>query len=102
MEHLIVLVTAPHEEAGRIQEALVRERLAACVNMVGADSFYIWEGKEERAKEALLIMKTTSRKLSGLVKRVKELHPYDVPEVIALPVSGGNADYLKWVSDSLE
>ena len=104
MSHeLLVLVTAPNEdEARRIANALVEERLAACVNMVGAiESVYRWEGQVTTDREALLIIKTTDDRYEDLEKRVKELHSYSTPEVIAFKIERGSSEYLSWLQDSV-
>ncbi len=95
----LVLVTAPDAEAGaRLGRALVDERLAACVNVVpGLRSIYRWEGEIQDDAEVLLLVKTRADRLENLTTRVRELHPYDVPEVLVLAVDGGSADYLDWV-----
>ncbi|MEB2837100.1 MAG: divalent-cation tolerance protein CutA [Desulfurococcales archaeon] len=94
----VVLVTAPPSEAERLARALVERRLAACVNVVpGLRSVYWWEGRVEEAEESLLIIKTSGSALDSLLEAVKELHPYEVPEAIALPVEAGLGDYLEWV-----
>jgi periplasmic divalent cation tolerance protein len=97
----VVLVTASSpDEGARIAEALVSERLAACVNRVdGISSVYWWKGKVERESETLLIAKTRGELVDRLIARVKELHSYSVPEVIALPIEAGNADYLNWIAE---
>lgn len=99
---VLCLITAGSSEEGeRIAEALVRARLAACVNLArGVESFYRWEGKFCREGEVLLIVKSLRALLPELVKKVKELHSYSVPEVIAFPIVGGSEDYLKWVRES--
>ena len=101
-EAVVVLVTAGSVEEGtRIGDALVAEHLAACVNMIsGVRSCFIWEGRSQTANECLLICKTTRDTLERLVTRVKELHSYTVPEVIALPVVAGLPAYLAWVGES--
>ena len=96
---MIVLVTAPAADAKKLQETLVKEGLAACINLVPVDSFYTWEGKQERAKELLLVMKTKIALFEELEKRVKELHPYEVPEVLAIPILKGSSGYLKWIDE---
>jgi periplasmic divalent cation tolerance protein len=97
---LVVLVTTPTpERAAEIARALVEERLAACGNVLPAiRSIYRWEGKVEDEAEALLVLKTTRARLEALRDRVLALHPYEVPEVIALPVEGGSARYLEWIA----
>jgi periplasmic divalent cation tolerance protein len=94
-----VLVTAPDaEKAAELGRALVEEKLVACVNVVpGVRSIYRWEGRVEDASEALLVMKTPQFRMKELVDRVVELHPYDVPEVMALSVADGHGPYLDWV-----
>ncbi len=100
---VVVLLTGPDlETMGRLGETLVNERLAACVNLVpGLISVYRWQGAVEQAHEVLAIVKTTSDLVRALERKVGELHPYDVPEVIVLPVTGGSAKYLDWVTDSV-
>lgn len=100
---LIVLVTTPNaEEAARIAEVLVSEQLAACVNIVpGIESIYRWEGNVTRDQEALMIIKTTAERYDELERRVKELHSYSTPEVIALRIERGSEQYLNWLRDSL-
>lgn len=104
MSHVVVLVTGPSaDEAERIGRALVEERLAACANLIPSiSSAYWWKGKIEEATEALLILKTRQDLVERLVTRVRALHSYTVPEVIALPILGGNPDYLRWIDDSVE
>jgi len=99
----VVLVTARDQgEAQRIAEQVVNERLAACVNIVpGVSSTYVWRGEVERAGEVLLLMKTSREKLDYLFKRVKELHSYEVPELLALPIERSSPEYLKWLEESL-
>jgi len=96
---VIALTTAPSAEvAERIGHSLVEERLAACANVVaGITSIYRWRGSMEREDEVLVILKTTRRGVPALERRVVELHPYEVPEVIVLPVDAGHAPYLAWV-----
>jgi periplasmic divalent cation tolerance protein len=100
---LLVLVTAPNEDlAKRVASALVEERLAACVNIVASiESVYRWEGKVTTDREALLIIKTTAARYEQIEQRVKELHTYSTPEVIAIKIERGSSDYLSWLSDSV-
>jgi periplasmic divalent cation tolerance protein len=97
---LLVLVTAPDpDRAAEIARALVEERLAACGNVLsGLRSIYRWEGKVQDEPEALLLLKTTRARFEALRARVLALHPYQVPEVIALPVEAGSAAYLAWIA----
>ena len=92
-------MTAPDAEvAERLARTLVDERLAACANIVpGVVSVYRWEGEVQRDSEVLVILKTSAEVLDDLESRAVELHPYDVPEVLALPVRGGHEPYLDWV-----
>ncbi len=99
---VVVFITAPNEnEAAEIARVLVESRLAACVNIVkNIRSIYSWEGNIEDESEVLMVVKTTKDLFSSLADKVKELHTYDVPEIIALPVVDGHQDYLKWIHDS--
>lgn len=99
----IALTTlSSREQAEQLAEALVAERLAACVNVLGpVASIYRWEGKVERDEEVLLFIKTTRAGVEPLKTRVLELHPYDTPEFLAFEVDGGTPDYLAWVVDSV-
>jgi periplasmic divalent cation tolerance protein len=99
-EALVVLVTTPTpERAAEIARAVVEERLAACGNVVpGLRSIYRWEGKVQDDPEALLVLKTTRARFEALRDRVIALHPYQVPEVIALRVEAGSAAYLAWIA----
>ena len=98
----VILCTAPADEVENIVRPLVEEKLVACVNVAEVKSFFRWEGKMETEKESLLVMKTRTDKISDVIARVRELHSYDVPEVIALPVIGGFEGYLDWVKNSVE
>jgi periplasmic divalent cation tolerance protein len=100
----VVLVTCPTLALARkIARGAVENRLVACVSVVRSpvESFYTWRGKLESVREHLLIMKTTAQRLSQLAKEVQRLHPYDVPEFIALPVTDGSRDYLSWLCESV-
>lgn len=98
---LLVFCTCPDaDSAARIAEALVGERLAACVNTLpGLRSVYRWQGAVERAEEVLLLIKTTAARLDALKDRVVDLHPYELPEVVAVEVAGGLAAYLAWIAE---
>jgi len=101
---IVVLVTCgSRKEARKIALALVERRLAACVNEIGSGvtSTYRWKDKIESAKEFLLLAKTTRRRFAALRSAVRELHSYDVPEIIALPIATGSVDYLDWVAKSV-
>ncbi len=98
---IIVLITASsNDEAVKIGTFLVEEHLAACVNIVpGIRSLFLWEGKNRVEQETLLLCKSRHDLLNKLISRVKELHSYSVPEILALPVIGGSSDYLSWLQD---
>lgn len=95
----VVLVTAPDAETGaRLARALVAEGLVACVNIVpGLRSFYRWQGALQEETEVLLVIKTRADRLPALTERVRALHPYELPEVVALATAGGSDAYLAWV-----
>ena len=99
---IVVLITAAsREEADRIARRLVEDRLAACVNVVPqVRSLFVWEGKLSQEDEVLLVVKSRRSRFEQLAAAVKQLHSYSVPEIIALPVVMGSADYLRWVSES--
>jgi periplasmic divalent cation tolerance protein len=101
MEALVVYITAPNEEeAAAISRTLVQEHLAGCVNIVkDIRSIYSWQGKVEDDEEVLMIVKTRMKLFSALTARVKELHSYTVPEVIAIPIIDGSEDYIKWLKE---
>jgi periplasmic divalent cation tolerance protein len=100
--YCVVLITAPVEKAQDLARHIVDRKLGACVNRVQeVESLYWWKGKVERDKESLLVVKTSLSKLDELIREVKALHPYTVPEIIALPIVGGNEDYLNWIDESL-
>ena len=101
---IVVLVTCgSEEEATKIANSLIEERLAACVNIISPGrSIYRWEGKIWDEKEWLLIIKTQKKRFEELEKKVKSLHSYSVPEIIALPIVKGSASYLKWLEEMTE
>jgi periplasmic divalent cation tolerance protein len=94
---IVVLVTAgSEEEARKIAGLLVKEKKAACVNIVpGVDSLFRWKGKIDSACESLLLVKTRASRFPEIISLVKEIHSYEVPEIIALPITGGSEDYLR-------
>jgi periplasmic divalent cation tolerance protein len=99
---LVALVTCPPDKAEDLASSIVESRLAACVNIIGrVTSVYTWEGKIEKDSEALLIIKTNRKTYDAFEKRVKELHPYDVPEIICLPIELGSSAYLAWLNQSI-
>lgn len=100
----IVLVTCGNAaEARRIARAAMTRRLAACVNILpgSVQSIYRWKGKVEEAREVLMVMKTTARRLAELEREVKRLHSYDVPEFIAVAIAAGSRKYLAWIAESV-
>jgi len=100
--YIVILVTAMNvEEANKISKKLVEDKLVACVNILDqVKSIFRWEGKIDEAQEVLMIMKSRKDLFKKIVKVVKSLHSYSVPEVIALPVIDGNKDYLDWIKNS--
>ena len=101
-QSVIVLTTFPADgDAEKLGRTLVEERLAACVNILPPmQSIYRWQGKVERADERQLLIKTNYRRLRDLEKRIKELHPYEVPEFLAVYVEGTSKEYMSWLLDS--
>ncbi|XP_049799622.1 protein CutA homolog [Schistocerca nitens] len=98
-----VFVTTPNEEvAKKLAHGLVNKRMAACVNIIPKiTSVYMWEGKVNEDTEVLMMIKTKTSRVEDLTSFVKENHPYDVCEVIALPIEKGNAPYLDWINDTV-
>ena len=103
MKHYFIYITCGDtEEARRLASALVEERLAACANIIsGMRSVYRWKGAVEQAAETILILKTTEDRAGPLTDRVKELHSYECPCIVMLPITGGNPDFLRWIEDSV-
>lgn len=101
--HIVILITASNKkEAKRIALMLVKNKLAACVNVLGGvESFFWWQAKVDCSSEALLIVKSGKSKLPKIIKLVKKIHSYKVPEIIALPIIGGYKHYLDWIDESL-
>ncbi len=102
-ERVVALSTVGSaEDAERIARALVERRLAACVNVVsGVASFYRWKGEVCRDEEGLLVVKTRAEKLDALREAFVALHPYELPELVALPIEAGHAPYLAWLDESV-
>jgi len=101
--YVIIFITASNKkEAQRIAKALLENKLAACVNIVDKiESFFWWQGRIDRAQEALLIVKSSKTKLAKIIALVKSIHSYQVPEIIAFAITGGNRDYLRWIDESV-
>jgi periplasmic divalent cation tolerance protein len=102
--HVVLFITtADTKEAQRIADSLLEARKAACVNIVPeVSSSFWWQGKPEQAQESLLIVKSQASALDEIVDLVKKHHSYDVPEIIALPIIGGNPDYLDWIGNEVK
>ncbi|MBL7126256.1 MAG: divalent-cation tolerance protein CutA [Dehalococcoidales bacterium] len=100
--YIIVLITSDSiEETDHIARLLLEKKKVACVNIVrGIDSYFWWEGKPDSARENLLIAKSKASLLPDIIDLVRKMHSYDVPEVIALPIIGGNQDYLEWIDQA--
>jgi len=103
-DRIIVLITAGSEdEARKIARLLVKEKKAACVNIVpGVDSLFRWKGKINSARETLLLVKTRASLLPEIISLVQKTHSYEVPEIIALPITDGSEDYLKWLDSACQ
>jgi periplasmic divalent cation tolerance protein len=104
-QYILVMVTAPTQEVGeQIIEMLIEKKLAACVNMISpVNSCYLWQGKSYDEEEVLLIVKTRAELFEAeIVPAIKGIHPYDVPEIIALPILMGSQSYLDWIGEMTE
>jgi len=101
-EEIVILITAGSpDEAATIARTLVDEHLAACVNIIpGVRSFFFWEGRTQDAMEVLMICKSRMPLMNAVIARVRTLHSYTVPEIIALPVAAGLPSYLAWMKDA--
>jgi periplasmic divalent cation tolerance protein len=98
--YFVYVTAGDAAEAKRIGRTVVEERLAACANVLdGMSSVYWWQGKIEEASEAVLILKTTTMRLEELTARIKALHSYATPAIVAWPIEAGNAEYLDWIGD---
>jgi len=103
-KHILVLCTCPSlNEADAVATALIEERLAACVNRLpGIKSLYRWKGRVTHDDEILLLIKTSADLFDRLEKTIKTLHPHETPEIIAVPIVAGSAEYLRWIEDSTQ
>ena len=101
---IVILCTCSNEEeAVRLAEALVGENLAACVNILpGLVSVYRWQGKVETAAEHLLLIKSTQHRFADLESRIRQLHSYDTPEIVALSICAGSEKYLNWLQGQVQ
>jgi periplasmic divalent cation tolerance protein len=101
-DFFVVLCTASVKESEGIARLLVEGKLAACVNVAKVDSYYRWKGEFCKDNEALLIIKTEKSKVGRIMERIKEIHSYELPEIIALPIVAGYDKYLAWIEEAIE
>ena len=101
--HIVIFITAKDKlEAKKISDRLLQDKLIACANIIdGVQSVFWWQQKIDEAQEVLLVLKSRRDFFEKIVRTVKSLHSYDVPEIIALPIVDGNPDYLRWIDESL-
>ena len=103
MNYGVVLVTAvSSEEAAKIAQNLIEQKLAACVNMFPVESWYLWQGEINRDREYQLIIKTDLDKFADIERQIKTLHSYEEPEIVALPFVAGSKPYLNWLQENLK
>lgn len=102
--YIVVFITTPNViEARKISKTLIEEKLAACCNIIEkVNSIYFWQNKIEDDFESLIVIKTKKEVFPELVKRVKEMHKYTVPEIIALPIIDGSESYLNWINETVK
>jgi len=101
-EFCVLFCTTRMEESEKLARILVEERLAACVNVADVNSYFRWRDELCTDREALLIIKTEKSKVKRIIERIKEVHSYELPEIIALPIVAGYDKYLAWLEASLE
>ncbi|MDP3066322.1 MAG: divalent-cation tolerance protein CutA [Methanobacteriaceae archaeon] len=103
MYSLIYITTSGEDESEKIAKKLLEEKLAACANIIpNIKSLYWWDGEIEEDTESILILKTRSNYLDTIIKRVKDIHSYEVPCVLEIPIKNGSEEYLKWLEESLK
>ena len=103
MYALVYITTSGNEESKKIANILVEEKLAACVNIIPSiESIYLWKGKIEKDNESILIAKTKAENIDKIIKRVKEIHSYETPAILAIPIIEGSKDYLEYLNDELD
>ena len=96
----VMLTTTPtREEAAKLAELLIAEKLAACVQLLPIESFYFWQGKTQNEAEILLLIKTRTALFDAATARIKQIHSYSVPEIVAMPFTGGFQGYFDWIAD---
>jgi len=101
--HCMVITTVPdREEAEKLAEGILDNRLAACVQMTDISSMFLWEGELQREEEVVLTIKTTEKRYAELEAYIGEYHPYDVPEIVKVPVTGGLPGYLGWLDSTTD
>jgi periplasmic divalent cation tolerance protein len=99
--YVVVFCTAPPNHSGRLARLVIEERLAACVSISQVRSTFLWKGRVEEEAEDLLIIKTEDLLVEELTSRIREVHPYELPEIVVLPIIGGEQGYLDWISESV-
>jgi periplasmic divalent cation tolerance protein len=99
---VVILCTCSVEESEKIARILVEEKLAACVNVAEVNSFFRWKGEFCKDREALLIIKTEKMMMNRIIERIKEVHSYKLPEIIAIPIIDGYNKYLAWIEESIK
>jgi periplasmic divalent cation tolerance protein len=96
---VLLTTTSGREEAAKIAKLLIDEKLAACVQLLPIESFYVWQGKTQNEAEMLLLVKTRTALFEKTIARIKQAHSYSVPEIVAMPFTAGFAGYLDWIGD---
>jgi len=102
MYKLVYLTCSGHEQAQKIAETLVKEKLCACVNYFPINSVYYWKEQLVKDQEIGMMLKTTAPMVEKIIERIKELHSYEVPAIFSLNMEKGNPDFLKWIKDSVQ
>jgi periplasmic divalent cation tolerance protein len=96
---MLMTTTPTREEATKIAKLLIEEKLAACVQLLPIESFYVWQGKSQNEAEVLLLVKTRRLLFDSAIARIKTVHSYTVPEIVAVPFTAGFGDYLSWIDE---
>ncbi len=102
MNSLVLITTSTYKEADDLTQRLLKQRLAACINLLPVTSHHWWKNKIENTDETLMIVKTQPRLIKQIVTLVQKYHTYEVPEIIALPINQGNPEYLAWIKEALK